>query len=179
MSLITDTETEAQSPMPGRRRSGQAQVQLARHLLTRFLPALWGQTVGTGPVCASQPRVAAPWEAWSAGSGVPHSRFLCLFPASPLCSRREGHSPGAADEDGGRAGWPSDCRRAGPALMPSPVSPGMLGLPGVSTGTSPAAPSHDPCAHPGGWSACSRLCSSPRPGWGRGAHVGSAGSGEC
>lgn len=82
------------------------------------------------------PQAAAPWETWSLGSGVPHSRFLCLFPSSPLWSQREGHSPGATSEDGGQAGWPSGCRWAGPALMPSPASPRRLGC-SVSAVTPP------------------------------------------
>lgn len=61
--------------------------------------------MGTGCVSASQPRAATPWEAWPAGSGVPHGRFLCLVSSSPLWSQRAGQSPGAAARKaGGRGG---------------------------------------------------------------------------
>ena len=94
-----------------------------------------------------------------------------------LCGARGRVSPQGRQrgrQAGGVAVWPrSGVGLGGPgqALMPSSKSPRRLGRPGVSTGTSLTAPSHDPCAAlpPGVWSSLAATLQ-PQP-----APVGSAG----
>lgn len=110
---------------------------------------LWGQTVGTGHISASQPP-------GSCLQGGLVSGLRCHTAGSSASSHSHLHgSRGSITPQGPvarQAGWPSGCGQAGPALMPPPVSLSRLGRPGVSTGTFPTAPSHDPCAHPAGYS---------------------------
>lgn len=95
------------------------------------------------------PQAVAPWEAWSASSGVTHSRFLCLLPRNQGRSLPRGHRrlwPRLRGQwTGGVAVW----RQVSPAI-PDAISQSLerRGCPGVSTEISPEAPSHDPCAYP-------------------------------
>lgn len=109
---------------------------------------LWGQTVGTGHISASQ----TPGGCLLGGlvSGLRcHTAGSSAYSHSHLRGSRGSITPQGPVAR--QAGWPSGCGQAGLALMPPPVSLGRLGHPGVSTGTFPTAPSHDPCAHPAGY----------------------------
>lgn len=139
--------------------------------------------MGTGHVSASQPRAAAPWEGWSAGSGVSHGRFLCLVSSSPLWSQRAGQSPGTAvRKAGGRGGRLASAGEGpGPALMPSSKSLWRLavqvcpwGPPSLPLPTTPV-----PGPLPRVWSSPAAGSAAPAcPGRGHGAHLGPTSSGE-
>lgn len=152
VSLVTDTETEARrhlawSPVPCRRGSGWAQAP-AGPPPASLLPL--GADGGNGPhLCLPAPRRLPPGRPGQRAQ-VSHSRFLCLFPFSPPWIQRERHSPGAHGEAGRVAFWLWS-GQAGSDATSHPMSLGRLGPLGVSTGTFPTAPSHDPCAHPAGY----------------------------
>ena len=143
--------------------------QLAHHLLTYLLPDPLGAVGGNRP-CLSLPAPGGhPLGGLVSGlrclaRPVPLSRLI-LASAEP----EGGSVPRDSSTEGRRAGWPSGLgggEGPGPALMPSSKSLWRLGCPGVSTGTSLAAPSHDPCAVPSAQgvvlTSC-RLCSPSLP----------------
>lgn len=118
------------------------------------------------------PLAAAPWEAWSLGSGVPHSQFLGLCPSSSPWSQREGHSPGATDEAGGRGG--GRLAAGGPGGLGSDaMSSSPRGVAAVCPQRAPHCPFPGPRGPPPGPAPHPPACH----GWGSAAHLGSAGSG--
>jgi hypothetical protein len=86
------------------------------------------------------PQAVAPWEAWSASSGVSHSRFLCLLSRSQGRSLPRGHRQLWPRLQGQWTGGVAVWRQVNPA-RPDAISQSLesRGRPGVSTEISPKA----------------------------------------
>lgn len=137
-------------PSSGRCSLGRLEQQLAPPPAAPILPWLclgrrWEPAFAWPP----SPEAVAPWEAWSASSGVSHSRFLlCLLQKSQRRSLPRGHRrlrPRLQGQwTGGVAVWWQASPARPDAISPSPE---RRGRPGVSAEISPEVPSHDLCAH--------------------------------
>lgn len=137
---------EVSRPSPSRCGLGRHKLQLAPPaadpiLLWLCLGKRWEPAFAWPP----SPQAVAPWEAWSASSGVSHSRFLCLLPRSQGRSLPRGHRQLWPRLQGQWTGGVAVWRQVSPA-RPDAISQSLerRGHPGVY----PEAPSHDPCAHP-------------------------------